>query len=102
MIRPGRRQHRKALDREFLSQALRHLPSEKPSQKEQHLGAQVVESGLDFLLGPGSIALLQGVKGEACIVELDEDQLGMALRCLPDGAGQQDHLKSSALLRQVL
>ena len=76
-------------DREVLGQALCHLPSEKPGEDEQHLGDQVGERGLDLLLGPGGIALLQGVKGEARIV-VDERDFGVALRRLPDGAVQED------------
>jgi hypothetical protein len=81
--------------------ALCHRPSAKSRQEEHHLGRQVGQSGLDFLLGPhgippdlllgpADIAQLQGVKAEATIIVADEDDAGVALRRLPNGAGQED------------
>src|SRR5919204_2784643 len=67
-----------------------HLPSHKAIQDKQQLGSQVAERGLDLLLGPGGIPRLQGVKGEDVIVVMDTGDVRVALRCLPDGAGQED------------
>jgi hypothetical protein len=69
---------------------LGQLPSEKARQDEPQLGGQVAERGLDLLVGPGGIPRLQRVEDEAAIVELEEGDVGMALRRLPDGAGQED------------
>src|SRR5437016_1940557 len=67
-----------------------HLPSEKSRQDTQHLGGQVGQSGLDLLVGPGSIAHLQGVKAEATLIVVDKGEVGVALRRLPEGAVQED------------
>jgi hypothetical protein len=67
-----------------------HLPSEKAGQDEPQLGGQIVERGLDLLVGPGAIPRLQRVEGEAAIVVLEEGNVGVALRRLPDGACQED------------
>ena len=67
-----------------------HLPSKKACQDESQLGEQVGERGLDLLLRPGGIALLQGLKAEAGIVVVDEGDLGVALRRLLEGPVQED------------
>jgi hypothetical protein len=78
-----------------------HLPSEKSSQDEQQLGAQVVERGLDLLLGPdsipldlllgpGDIAHLPHLKAQAAIIAADEGDVGVALCRLPEGTVQED------------
>src|SRR5205085_8335063 len=69
-----------------VSQALGHLPTQKPRQDEQQLGRQVGERGLDLLLGPGGIALLQRLKAETGFIVVDEGEVGVALRRLPEGA----------------
>jgi hypothetical protein len=76
--------------RKVCADLLRHLPSEKAGQDEPQLGAQVVERGLDVLVGPGGISRLQCFEGEAAILVLEEGDVGVALRRLPDGAGQED------------
>jgi hypothetical protein len=55
-----------------------------PRQDESQLGGQVAERGLDLLLGPGGIPRLQRFEGETGIVVLEEGDVGVALRCLPD------------------
>src|SRR5919201_288522 len=80
--------------------ALCRLPSEKPCQDAQHLGRQVAQSGLDVLLGSdgisldlllaGGIAHLQGLKAEAVAIVVDEGDVRVALRRLPEGAVQED------------
>ena len=64
------------------------LPPETSGQDEQHLGRQVGQSGLD-LPGPGRIADLQGLKVEATIIVVEEGDVGMALRRLPEGTVQE-------------
>jgi hypothetical protein len=59
---------RRSGDLTSFGQTLRHLLTEKSRQTAQQLGRQVVECGLDLLLRPGGIALLQGLKAETGIV----------------------------------
>jgi hypothetical protein len=51
---------------------------------------KVGQSGLDLLLGPGGIALLQGFKAEATLIVVEEGEVGVVLRRLPEGAIQED------------
>ena len=44
----------------------------------------------DALPGPGGIAHLQRVKAEAPIIVVEEGDIGVALRRLPEGAVQDD------------
>ena len=68
--------------------ALCHLPSAKSRQEEHHLGRQVGQSGLDcllgpdgipldLLLGPRSVARLQGLEAQATIIVADEGDVGV-------------------------
>jgi hypothetical protein len=88
LVADGRNRHGHEITNTLVVVNNQDLP-EKARQDEAQFGAQVSERGLDLLLGPGGIGLLQGVKGEARIV-VDERNFGVALRRRPDGAVQED------------
>jgi hypothetical protein len=84
LVADGRNRHGHEITNTLVVVNNQDLP-EKARQDEAQFGAQIGERGLDLLLGPGSIALLQGLKPDAGIIVVDEVECRVASRRLPDG-----------------